>query len=532
MKKLLIFSIVLVTVTLAIHFAGAAEQREPLTVAIVFDTSPTGHWQELCTAAKNAYRSCHAGDTVLVFTVRGKITRLRFSSVKRQQDYEFGDFCSIVSSIKPDWLAQASIDSAISGPIYRKLLQRAMAKGRAIIAVITDGGLGSKQARDISKFIHNIKPAHNWSLLMTGKLEKTPKELLIESGKGNLYWCDLRDATDSTFVDKWMQQARLAATDNPETVTIPATSAVADSEVDHSKKGSLIVSELPSQSLQKSQQPKTSSKSDSNEIAKKVKPSSASLDTRTSKPAKSIYREATKGSILKPSKPTVDSPPLSSKDRSRAEKRPTVPSISSKPMVSRKERIKPILFTSRKTESEFKQEPKSSKDIEQPTFGEGVWSPLLVVTGVSITSVIAIALTVAWVNARAFQKKLHSPLRAAEQQHKEKPKALLVRVNGVLHRIGDLRRFRSFHMGAASNNAVRLDGEKVAARHARVFRRRGKLFIRNLAKTATAVNGKELRRYRKCLLTLPAALTIADGVKVHLFLEKQKNTTEISGIEE
>ncbi len=656
MKKRGFFSAIFIVIGLLIGLSPAVQRtQQPIAVCLVLDTSPTVHWPQLRVAVENVYKSCAAGDTVLVFGVRGKNTQLIFSTVKQAADYEFADLRSIVENIKPDWFARADIASAVKGPVYQKLLQHAGPKGQAVIVIITEGDLSHKQANDLIEFAYSVTRAHQWHVFLTGTTNKTNKKLLSAANEGRLFWCDLDKVVNSTAIEQWMRRIRPVTTGSAEKPAMPPTTTAAEQKADAAKRNFPVESKAPppatvmamwlrslktysedsnstvdhrsAEALRPVQKALRKELVDPNilrpEQGGKGKPDKVAAIAGASKTAE-VASEASDGKqfssgteqpLQVPASGTSEKPSPASKSITQdfslghtieKDKTPepflTVPKsqepaepnvmqvaplnevksatvasdggiVKSKvpallgplrkwtpevpkvleevatPAASQKvtdtekppvARLLPASEASREKSVQFpsavrgkealssKMGIESSAGHKTPVVKERLLSHLLIVGGISIPSLIAFVVICGWLAAARWQKAAEQPLEVIQSQEQDQPQILMVRVNGVLQRIGDLRCLKSFHLGSAPENTVRIAEKVISSRHARVSRKGGKLFIRNMSKNPIIVNGQEVQPRKRHQLILPSVVTVAEGVSIDFFLEERPKENQKS----
>jgi len=553
MKTLSLFSIVFASLTLIAGPVGAIEQTEPYTVAIVMDTSPTGRWKQLRIAAQNVYKSCAAGDTILLYTIRGNAAHLRYSCLKQAKDYELNDLGSILKTVSSDWFIHANIAPALKATVYRKLLQHAHPEGQAMIVIVTEGSFSRWQVSELVKFASDIKSTHNWPVVMTGTIGRTNKVLLSAASAGLLHWCNLDEATDSSKLNKWMQKIRLPIAivqekDSKVPLPVSKETEAKDGEQDLSPGP-----QLPDESTHVAEQSKlpviedaitpqdandgsgqaidfvdetlteeaTEPNVTSNETSKDEEAESLAQEVKISKPIVSTVDLPVEGPGPEPAKPRIGWPVLPESFKPDSEKESAPGNLKSGNVSTSKGRAEQFSPVWPSPDMDTGLKPESFEDVKPKASGRALWSPILLVGGISLFSVIAFVMVSGWLGARKWRQNAESSLSAAEQEQQDEPKILMVQVNGRLHRIGNFHRLKNFRIGTDPQNAVRLDCDGVAPHHVRVFRRREKLFLRNLARDAVVLNGEELGRRKQCQLTLPAVLTITDGVRLYLFLEKE-----------
>ena len=102
-------------------------------------------------------------------------------------------------------------------------------------------------------------------------------------------------------------------------------------------------------------------------------------------------------------------------------------------------------------------------------------------------------------------------------KQKKQPAMLTARIGEASYKLGDLRYFASAYIGSAQENTITIDNQAVEKRHILIYRRRTKLFIRNLSKKPITLNGNSLGAHKRSQLMLPVIITIADKINIHLF---------------
>jgi hypothetical protein len=656
MKNMLFFSLAFCVVILATCWAQATEQSKACTTAVLIDTSPTAHWDELLVAAQSVYKSCLPADTILLFTVRGKTTHLVFSCVKRPNDCEFADFCSILKTIKPDWFVRLDI-AATTAPVYRKLLQHSGPGGHTVVIIVTDGNLDDKQAGDLCKFADDINLSHKWPLLVTGTTKKTNKTVLKAATEGRLFWCNLAEAVNGTDVDRWMRQIRQAATSSSEKASIPLTTITAEQKPNATERDSSVeskgqpaaaviarwlrnfntyfedsnstVDHRSAEALRPVQKALREELVDPNllhaEQGRINKPDTMAPLVKSPEHAEPAGQEGTKTQLLPDSRRPSDitasgtsqKPSPASKSTTQdfslghtiekdktpepfltipKSQKPPEPNVMQVASLNRvksvtvasdagivKSRVPALLGPLRKWTPEVPKvleevatpaalqkvtdaekppatsflpasEPSREKSVQSPSAVRGkealsskmgiefsaghktpvvkerLLSPLLIVGGISIPSIVAFVVVCGWLAAAKWQKAAEQPLEVIQSQEQDQSQILMVRVNGVLQRIGDLRCLKNFHLGSAPENTIRIAEKVISSCHARVSRKGGKLFIRNMSKNPIIVNGQEVQPRKRHQLILPSVVTVAEGVAIDFFLqEKPKENQKSEG---
>ena len=139
-------------------------------------------------------------------------------------------------------------------------------------------------------------------------------------------------------------------------------------------------------------------------------------------------------------------------------------------------------------------------------------------------AIVAIVLMVAYSIARSristkakrWSRKLFENAAPRPEANVAQP-SLRVQFKHHTHDLGPISQLRRTHIGSGANNTIKVDDRNVALRHARLFHRRGGLWVRNLSHHVMRANDQVVRRgpHR---VTLPCELTLADGVTVALDL--------------
>lgn len=544
MKTLLLL---LVSFTLALFTASSAQagqQPDRCVVGIVLDTSPTSNWSQLRKAAENIFKSAGVHDTVLLLEVRGRHTHLRFSCIKRGQDYDLDRFTSALNATTADWFINADLARALDGPIYEKLLQHAGKEGRAIIFILSEGDLSSRQAAAICKFADKVKAAHSWPLLLASSLEKTNRQLLIAAGKGRLQRCKLADAADRAFLEKLIHRIRSSIPTAAEKITATQPIVTKVRKVMASDKDASAKPQSGEGLPPRVQQPRASAEPNG-AIAK--------LPARPVKKPRAL-KEASEKKTPEPNKPNLvvskakESEPVDRGDAEPSKKvKPTVSIVARPPKLTQSVRqeladtdesrlvsTSPNEAVSRNKHkqrisapSAFVQRAKPPAKVNlkaphtsRPSPFSSLITRLLAISGISTVTIIAFLLIYGWAAAASWQRKVQNPVETARREEEKQTRLLMARVGGSSYCLGSPQHFSSVHLGSSAENTIRVNSESIEPRHLRIYRRRSNFFIRNLAKTPVIANGQEIGRKKRYRLTFPAAVCLGEGVTVHLFLAK------------
>jgi hypothetical protein len=494
-------------ILLAASSAHSGQQPTACIFAIVLDGSPTAQWDQIRKAAENIFKSTEAGDTVLLFEVRGLYTHLRFSCVKRCTDDELDSFYSALQATRADWFMHADLAHALIGPVYDKLLQHAGEQYRVIIIVLSEGDLSGTQAAALCKFADKVKASHGWLVLVTGTAEKINRELLIAAGKWRLQWCKLTDAADRALLEKLIQDIRPGATtikqvtaSRKETSVKPETAVKSPRKVQEAR----TLTE-PNDSATKSlAHPVGNAPAQKEASGKETLEPNLASGSNAFKPQSSIAGLKTKASS--PAKINHAKPP----------KEADLPASA----VSGKREVKVASSASvEKTRTSTKENSKAPLPSKTLPFGR-LTTRLLAIGGMSAISIIGLLLLSSWFRAKNWQKSAQNPVFDARRQQENQPKLLMARVGSSSYQLGNLSRFTAVHIGSSPENTIRINNKTVAPQHIRIYRRGDKLFARNLSKAEIVANGKKVRPRKRCLLTLPALVSIDRDVGVTLFLAK------------
>ncbi len=419
----------------------------------------------------------------MVFLIKDGKTFLRISTVKDTSVGGYADFCKLIDAMRPQgWPFRSNPVSALKGPVYKHMLQRTGLDDRVMFVIVTDGKFSTRQAGELCDFADRVRDNFNWRLVLTSSIKNIPANLLLPANECRIHWCKLSDALDPASMKSCIQRARRSVTANQKK---PAKKPAPESAVQESE-GQLTPETQPPKTIELVVLPKAKAPVDSES---KTPPASA-------EPNSIIQEDKTSRSDEQPQKLPA---------------RASIPAPEAWELKSKKEQKKMV------------DEPRLSIDESAEAkreLGPFPASPVLLWTigGASFIAATVAFVAIAWAKANIFQKKLFAPL--ANQPKEKKPTVLVVRVDGVVHRIGDIRRIKNFHIGKDQNNTIRLTGNKVSSRHLHVFRRTENWFVRNLASQTVLVNGRELRKGRKCLLTFPAVIRIDDDSSFELFLQR------------
>lgn len=467
-------------------FAG--DPTKQFTAVVVVDGSPPRNWSMLLDATKNVYHSLEQGERILVFLVKDRNALLRVSTVKDSSVGGYADFCKLVDTLHHQgWPFGANPVSALKGPVYKHMLQRTKPDDRVMFIIVTEGRFSTRQAEELCDFADQIWNSFNWRLLLTGEVKKTPRKLILAASEGSIGWCKLSDALDPASIKKCIQEPRWFVTiDQEKAAKKPALQSSPQESEDQL---------APETQPPKTVEPATPQKAKA-PVDSEGQPPPASTETNSIVAEDRTGRSDQQAQKL-PAKLSISAPEAWELNPEKEEKE-----IANEPEPPIDESV----------------ESKSGSD-SFPANSILLWS----IGPVSLIAVIVAFLAAAWARANKFQKKLFAPL--ANQPKEKKPTVLAVRVDSVVHRIGDIRRIKNFHIGEDRNNTIRLSGSKVASRHLRVFRRADNWFVRNLTSQPVVVNGRKLGRRRKCLLTLPAVVRITDDLPIELFLERSNKNS-------
>jgi len=461
------------------------------TVALVFDTSPTSHGTELRQAAVNFYRSSSIGERVLLFVVRGSDTQMVFACTKTADDREFADFVAIVNGIKIDWLAHAKLANALSGPVYQQVSQHCSQNEHAIIVVITTGNFSDGQARDICKFGSNIKHNHKWSLLTTGLVDETPRQIFLTATAGELCWYNLADAVHSTMVEKWLKDVRRDFEDTLHkqmNQTVLLNSAGSRKDTYQTETLKTIAKEPNIVNVTVGTEPN--------------KPQPKNEDANKTAQAKSPY---VKKIPIEQTIPSVFSPPSDANDKKQ--------SVVLKPADVVKD-------ANGKTNSTYGVKSKVNSLKVSMTRLKRFTMLLLTAVGVFIAAAMITVLYRSWAKAKGWKKRVEKPLSDIAGSKKSKDAVLMAQIGEALYRLGNLRCFRRVYIGNSAKNAIRIDRKGIIDRHLKIYRRFSSLRMKNLSKKSVMVNGHKLESGKKINLLLPAEITACEGVVIRLFVSK------------
>ena len=544
MKTLLVLLVSFTSALFTASSVQADQLSDKCVMSILLDTSPTGRWNQIRRAAENLYRSCEIGDTVLFFSVRGRHTHLKFSCIKRCTDVELDSFYSALRTSTADWFINADLARALDGPIYEKLLQHAGKEGRAIIFILSEGDLSSRQAAAICKFADKVKAAHSWPLLLASSLEKTNRQLLIAAGKGRLQWCKLADAADRAFLEKLTHKIRSSIPIAAEKITATQPIVTKVRKVMASDKDVLAKPQSGEGLPPRVQQPRASA-GPNGAIAK--------LPARPVKKPRAL-KEASEKKTPEPNKPSLpvskakESEPVDRGDAEPSKKvKPTVSIVARPPKLTQSVRqeladtdesrlvsTSPNEAVSRNKHKQRISAPSAVVQRAKPPAKVNLKAPhtsrsapfsslttrLLAIGGVSVVTIIVFLLIYGWAAAASWQRKVQNPVETARREEEKQPRLLMARVGGSSYCLGSPQHFSSAHLGSSAENTIRVNSESIEPRHLRIYRRRSNFFIRNLAKTPVIANGQEIGRKKRYRLTFPVAVSLGEGVTVHLFLAK------------
>jgi len=453
--------------------------------------------------------------------VRGKNTRLMFSCTKTQQESEFADIAAIVNDVDCDWFAHADLSTALSGPVYQQLRQHCGQNEHAIVAIISTGNFSDVQAKEICKFGSTIKENHQWALVITGLVNKTPRRVFLSATKGELYWYNLTDAIYGTMVDKWLKDIKYELTDKPSRPT---------SQPDHSS--TTIKPPEPNHS--------DVSKLDSNEANAIIDVPNKMGNTTAQDPQSKAYV------VAQPSqeKPTAEI--FKTKPNSVVAALPALADVNSQKdrastgIVKDVQKEKsPVVAASSTAKPNTSLTPaRATKDINVPYRGPAEtppkgntftgntvpWrefiAPLLAIAGGVIAGMILLIAWRSWSRAKNWKKTAKQRIDAFTNKPRHILEILMAQVGEASYRLGNLRRFRRVYVGNSAKTAIRIDRKGIIDRHLKIYRRFSSLRMKNLSKKSVMVNGHKLESGKKINLLLPAEITACEGVVIRLFVSK------------
>lgn len=537
-KEPLIMCLVLICTIAPVCLGRQTAQAAPYTVAIAFDTSPTSHGTEVRQAAVNFYRSCSIGERVLLFVVRGSDTQMVFACTKTADDREFADFVAIVNGIKIDWLAHAKLATALSGPVYQQVSQHCSQNEHAIVVVITTGNFSDSQARDICKFGSNIKHNHKWSLLTTGLVDETPRQIFLTATAGELYWYNLTDAVHSTMVDKWLKDIKYELTDKPSQATnqpAPSSTTVRQPEPNHPDISKLDGNEANTIIIVPNKMGNTTAQNPQSTADVIAQPSQE-------KPTAQIVKNKP-NSVVAPLPVVADT--YSQKDRPntgitkyvQTEKSPVVAAtLTAEPNTSLSKSLHADPNT--KAPSPAKTPARATKDINvshsgpagTPPKGNNFtrstmpWkefiAPLLAIAGGVIACIILLIVWRSWNRAKNWKRTTKQRIDAFTNKPHNILEILMAQVGAASYRLGNLRRFRQVYVGNSAKNAIRIERKGIIDRHLKIYRQFSVLRVKNLSTKLVMVNGHQLEAGKKMKLLFPTEITACEGVVIRLFVSK------------
>ena len=114
--------------------------------------------------------------------------------------------------------------------------------------------------------------------------------------------------------------------------------------------------------------------------------------------------------------------------------------------------------------------------------------------------------------------KLHEP------EAKDKPKTIMAECDGIQYDFGFENTITNSVIGTSYASIIPLNDGSIEEEHLRLFRKMGKLYIKNLASVPITVNNLSLNSGSKEPLLLPARIQLSDTVRNHLFeIEPEDN---------
>lgn len=521
MKTLFFFLVSFTMVLLAAGSAHSGQQPTACIFAIVLDTSPTAQWDQIRKGAENIFKQAEAGDTVLLFEVRGLYTHLRFSCIKPFANNDLDTFQLALQATSADWFMHADLSRALGGPIYEKLLQHAGKEGQALLVILSGGDLNDTQATTLCKFADNVKATHGWPLLLASSPDKTNRQLLIAAGKGRLYWCKLADAADRALLEKLMQDMRPGASTISGELT-PAQPIVAtNKQITSSGKETSVKPETAVKSLRKVQEASVLTEPNDSATKHPVRPVGNAPAWKEASGKETFEPNLASGSNVFNLQSSVAG--LKTKASSYVETSSAKPSNGPDlpaSVVGGERQVKAASSAPvQKTRTSLKENSKAPLPSRTLPFGN-LTTRLLAIGCISAVAIIAFLLIYGWAAAATWQRKVQNPVEAARRQEEKHPRFLMARIGGSSYCLGNPQHFNSAHLGSSLENTIRINNESVAPRHLRIYRRGSSFFIRNLSRTPVVTNGQEIGRRKRCRLTFPAAVSLCEGVTVQLLLAK------------
>jgi hypothetical protein len=516
-KEPLIMCLVLICTIAPVCLGRQTAQAAPYTVAIAFDTSPTSHGTEVRQAAVNFYRSCSIGERVLLFVVRGSDTQMVFACTKTADDREFADFVAIVNGIKIDWLAHAKLATALSGPVYQQVSQHCSQNGHAIVVVITTGNFSDSQARDICKFGSNIKHNHKWSLLTTGLVDETPRQIFLTATAGELYWYNLTDAVHSTMVDKWLKDIKYELTDKPSQATnqpAPSSTTVRQPEPNHPDISKLDGNEANTIIIVPNKMGNTTVQNPQSK-AGVVAPLPVVADTyfQKDRPNTGITKDVQTEKSPAVAAPLTAEPNTSLNKSLHADPHTKAPSAAKTPARATKD-INVSHCGPAGTP------PKGNNFTGSPMPWKEFIAPLLAIAGGVIACIILLIAWRSWNRAKNWKRTAKQRIDAFTNKPHNILEILMAQVGAASYRLGNMQRFRRIYVGNSAKNAIRIEHKGIIDRHLKIYRWFSSLLVRNLSTKSVMVNGHRLAAGKKIKLLLPAEITACEGVVIRLFVSK------------
>ncbi|MBC8481891.1 MAG: hypothetical protein H8D47_04420, partial [Planctomycetes bacterium] len=127
-----------------------------------------------------------------------------------------------------------------------------------------------------------------------------------------------------------------------------------------------------------------------------------------------------------------------------------------------------------------------------------------------------------------FVIKIAMPYRTAklrEPEAKIKPKTIIAECDGIQYDFGPENTITNSIIGTSYASIIPLNDSSIEEEHIRLFRKLGKLHIKNLASVPITVNNLSLNSGSKEQLLLPARIQLSDTVRIGLFeIELENNT--------
>ena len=119
--------------------------------------------------------------------------------------------------------------------------------------------------------------------------------------------------------------------------------------------------------------------------------------------------------------------------------------------------------------------------------------------------------------ARHWKSKVGFHLNSTQQKT---PCTLTATVNDQKYHLGRIDKIGQIHIGSSPQNTIRIYDKAVAARHLRIFRRFGSLWMKNLSSKTAFVNGVPLKPAKKVIIRPPCNIKIHDSITIKLQLQK------------